>query len=127
MRPKAQVRRFAPIPTSVHAARAFVRGSLQSRVSDDTLEEIELVVAELVTNAIIHTAQPVELTVEANGSIRVAAVDGSGQLPVKRTPRPNDIGGRGLHIVDQLCDRWGVDRISNGKCVWCEIDLDPSP
>lgn len=117
-------RRFPPDTRCVAEARAFVRAALEPKVPRDALDEIEVVVSELVTNAVVHVRQPVELTIDANGSVRVEVVDESPDQPEARAPQSTETSGRGMHIVEQFCDRWGVHVRDGGKCVWCEIDLD---
>jgi anti-sigma regulatory factor (Ser/Thr protein kinase) len=118
------VRQYPPDLSCVAQARAFVRDALDGAVSGEQLAEIELVVSELVTNAIVHAAEPVELTVQANGVVRVEVVDPAPAQPAKRLPEANSESGRGLHIVEAVCDRSGVHVVTHGKCVWCEVDLE---
>ena len=59
-----------------------------------------------------------EVVVETDGRIRIEVEDSSTDVPVLKAP--SDEGGRGLLIVDWLCDRWGVHIVRDKKCVWCE-------
>ena|SRR5436190_2981220 len=117
-------RRFPAEPSAIAEARAFVHDALQRQVPAARLDDIVLATSELVTNAIRHVGRPLDVTVQSNGSIRVEVVDPSSVEPAKRVPFPDDVDGRGLNIVDHVCDRWGVHRVEAGKCVWCEVDLD---
>lgn len=84
----------------------------------------ELLVSELVTNAIRHgrTACVLELTATPT-VLRAAVTDRGGGAPQLRHPAPEDVSGRGLGIVEALASRWGVENLSSGKVVWFEINL----
>jgi anti-sigma regulatory factor (Ser/Thr protein kinase) len=84
---------------------------------------MELVLSELATNAIRHAATPFEVVVETDGYVRIEVEDGSTRNPVKRPESITALDGRGLHIVEQVCDRWGVHIVQDRKCVWCEREL----
>jgi hypothetical protein len=55
--------------------------------------------------------------------LRVAVVDKSRRMPEPRIVGPDAIGGRGLHLIDALSDRWGTDLLPWGKRVWAEIAI----
>jgi len=111
-------------PTSVGAARRFVRDVLMSRqVSDEVVETVELLTSEVVTNAIVHGQSGPQLAVEVDGDVvRVAVRDVSPQVPVRRLGQVDDVSGRGVVIVEELASAWGVERERNGaKRVWFEV------
>jgi anti-sigma regulatory factor (Ser/Thr protein kinase) len=113
-----------PHPTSVGAARRFVRDVLMSRqVADPVVETVELLTSEVVTNAIIHGRSGPLLAVQVNErAVRVAVGDVSPELPVRRPGRLDDVSGRGVIIIDELASAWGVERERNGsKRVWFEV------
>jgi anti-sigma regulatory factor (Ser/Thr protein kinase) len=113
-----------PHPTSVGAARRFVRDVLMSRqVAGPVVETVELLTSEVVTNAIIHgRSGPVVAVHVKERAIRVAVGDVSPELPVRRLGRLDDVSGRGVIIVEQLASAWGVERERNGsKRVWFEV------
>jgi anti-sigma regulatory factor (Ser/Thr protein kinase) len=115
---------LGPHPTSVGAARRFVRDVLMSRqVAMAVVETVELLTSELVTNAILHGRSGPHLAVEIGGDvIRVAVDDISPDLPVRRRGRLDDVSGRGVMIVEELASAWGVERDGNGgKRVWFEV------
>jgi anti-sigma regulatory factor (Ser/Thr protein kinase) len=115
---------LTPHPTSVGAARRFVRDVLMSRqVADPVVDTVELLTSEVVTNAIIHGRSGPLLAVHiTEGTIRVAVGDVSPELPVRRLGRVDDVSGRGVVIVDELATAWGVERERNGtKRVWFEV------
>ena len=115
---------LTPHPTSVGAARRFVRDVLMSRrVDDDVVSTVELLTSEVVTNAIVHGRSGPRLAVTvAPDVVRVAVGDLSPDIPVRRLVRPDDESGRGVVIVDELASAWGVERERGGaKRVWFEV------
>jgi anti-sigma regulatory factor (Ser/Thr protein kinase) len=117
-------RGFDHSPASVTAARRFVTETLRG-VAADTIEVVELLVSELATNCVRHTAERFELTiVRGEREIRVEAVDFGGGEPAKRSPGPTEPNGRGLQIVDMLSTEWGCEpRATGGKTVWFRVAL----
>lgn len=115
---------LTPHPTSVGAARRFVRDVLMSRqVPDGVVDIVELLTSEVVTNAIVHGHSGPQLAVEVSEHvIRVAVRDLSPELPVRRLGRLDDLSGRGVVIVEELSAAWGTEREHNGsKRVWFEV------
>ena len=115
---------LTPHPTSVGAARRFVRDVLKTRrVADGVVSTVELLTSEVVTNAILHARSGPQLAVEVNDDhVRVAVRDISSDLPVRRLGRLDDVSGRGVVIVEELASAWGVERERNGaKRVWFEV------
>lgn len=115
---------LTPHPTSVGAARRFVRDVLMSRqVADGVVDMVELLTSEVVTNAIIHGRSGPQLAVEVRDCVvRVAVSDLSPKLPVRQAGRLDDVSGRGVVIVEELASAWGVEREGNGsKRVWFEV------
>jgi anti-sigma regulatory factor (Ser/Thr protein kinase) len=113
-----------PHPTSVGAARRFVRDVLMSRqVADRVVNTVELLTSEVVTNAIIHGHSGPQLIVVVDENVvRVSVRDLSPDPPVRRLGRVDDISGRGVIIVEQLATAWGVERErGGGKQVWFEV------
>lgn len=106
-------------------AREFVRNSLGTRVIDDS-SVAELLVSELVTNAIRHGLPPIVLQVENQSEgIKVRVRDASTDLPNKLNASDDDESGRGVQLVDVLSDDWGVDLDDdgNGKEVWFSLSV----
>ena len=115
---------LSPHPTSVGAARRFVRDVLKTRrVSDGVVSIVELLTSEVVTNAIVHGRSGPQLAVSIDGHVvRVAVRDVSPELPVRRLGRLDDTSGRGVVIVEELASAWGVERERDGaKRVWFEV------
>jgi DNA-binding NarL/FixJ family response regulator len=104
-------------------ARHFVRGLLGD-TDASVLSTVELLVTELVTNAIVHASSTptVDVFVAAD-NVRVAVRDDDPSMPRPRRPDPNKAGGRGMVLLDELATTWGADPDDDGKVVWFEIDL----
>jgi anti-sigma regulatory factor (Ser/Thr protein kinase) len=115
-------RTYPPHLASAGRARAFVAQLL----GDNALDTFgaQLVTSELVTNAIIHGGTDVEVSVWVTESraVRIEVADGSSccDLPVRSPPR-HAVSGRGLSIVEQLADEWGVEPNEGGKMVWATL------
>jgi DNA-binding NarL/FixJ family response regulator len=109
-------------PTSPRAARALVRELLgEEQVA--FVESVELIVSELVTNAITHGQSSPRIEVAlTRRAVRVAVHDTNPTLPTHRQPDVDRPGGRGLHLVDHIASRWGAEPTTDGKVVWFELD-----
>jgi PAS domain S-box-containing protein len=83
----------------------------------------ELVVSELVTNAIKYGEPPIRLRLIRDGSLICEVSDASETSPHLRRARAFDEGGRGLLLVAQLTQGWGTRHSSNGKTIWCAQTL----
>jgi len=114
---------LTPHPTSVGAARRFVRDVLMSRqVADGVVDTVELLTSEVVTNAIVHARSGPQLAVEIGETVvRVAVRDTSPEPPKRRLARVDDVSGRGVVIVERLAAAWGVEQDRQGKRVWFEV------
>ena len=112
---------------SVPEARRFLEGLLRSWRMDEVLDgDVELITTELVTNAVRHAGSLTTVLVTYDGArVRVAVGDGSRALPQGRSAQDDDLGGRGLHIVDVLATAWGTTPTVEGKRVWAEVDVPP--
>jgi len=90
----------------------------------DRVERAATCASELVANAVLHGAPPIVLTVWSRADrILVTVSDTSRTPPAPRVAGDSDPGGRGTLIVGRLADRWGVDFPTEGKRVWCLIEL----
>ncbi len=91
-----------------HTASQWLTTQLRGH-SAALVEDVELIVSELVTNAVQSSATSVELTLTyAAGGVHVSVTDDGVGRPQAQEPEPTDLGGRGLRIVDTLAARWGV-------------------
>ncbi|MFD0276549.1 SpoIIE family protein phosphatase [Kitasatospora sp. NPDC127111] len=86
-------------------------------------EATELMVSELVTNAVQHATRPVTLSLVRTTRLRCEVGDDSPLLPRPRRTGPEDERGRGLQIVARCAERWGATRLGTGKVVWFEQRL----
>ncbi len=106
------------------ARRATARAAELWRLDRELTETALLLVSELATNAIRHGAPPVRLSLRLESDrLRVEITDGSPSLPRLIQPGPDQVGGRGLQIVQELAARWGAQasRQHLGKTVWFEL------
>jgi anti-sigma regulatory factor (Ser/Thr protein kinase) len=121
----APSRRFPPEPASVSQARGFVAEMLLD-VDADLIDVAQLLVSELVTNALLHAGSEIEVRVWATrGRLHVRVADEAGDRPL--IPRQVDADastGRGLQLVELLAARYGVDVDVTGKTVWFELWTD---
>jgi anti-sigma regulatory factor (Ser/Thr protein kinase) len=114
-------------PGAAAEARAAL-SLLEGRADPDSLDDVRLLVSELVTNSVRHAGArrnaKVGLAVSATPeTLRVEVSDsGAGFEPIPRSASRTEAGGWGLHLVDRLSHRWGVDRIGRSSVVWFEID-----
>jgi anti-sigma regulatory factor (Ser/Thr protein kinase) len=106
---------------SPKAARSILGVALEGFPSDTT-ELAQLLVSELVTNAVLHAESGVVLRVRIAGKrIEIAVEDSSHSHPNPKTPSGDMPGGRGLQLIDSLATSWGWDPLSGGKRVWFEL------
>ncbi|ANZ20429.1 magnesium or manganese-dependent protein phosphatase [Streptomyces noursei ATCC 11455] len=109
------------------AAVAGMRSSISDKLTEWGLDELafatELVVSELVTNAIRYGSPPVKARVLRDRSLVCEVADGSNTSPHLRYAATTDEGGRGLFLVAQLTDRWGTRYTPQGKVIWAEQQL----
>jgi anti-sigma regulatory factor (Ser/Thr protein kinase) len=104
-------------------ARRFVSDAMRAWGCEDSIADAELLVSELVTNAVLHARSETRVTVEREGTtVRVSVCDDSQARPRLRNYGPEAVTGRGLVIVDRIAKRWGVEPSDAGKCVWFEIE-----
>ncbi|MFB6815325.1 SpoIIE family protein phosphatase [Streptomyces sp. NPDC056347] len=105
-------------------AVARVRQDAARQLRDWGLEELvfttELVLSELVTNAIRHAGGPVEVRLIRAKQLTCEVSDPSATQPRMRRALLTDEGGRGLYLVAQLTTRWGSRYTRHGKTIWAE-------
>ncbi|WP_432544060.1 SpoIIE family protein phosphatase [Kineococcus sp. SYSU DK002] len=126
--PSTQVEEAAlPLSSDLRAvarARAFLAAALTAWDVAELLEEAELVLSELVTNALVHTDSPAGVTLRfqpAHRRLTVAVRDASTRHPRERDAADDALGGRGLAIVEAVSAAWGVVVEGAGKTVWAEL------
>jgi serine phosphatase RsbU (regulator of sigma subunit) len=116
---------LAPRPQTARQARRLTRRTLREWGFDSLVESTELLVGEVVANAVRFASRPLVLRLLRTDVLRCEVEDDSPIVPRMRHARLSDEGGRGLFLVDQLARRWGVTRVSTGKVVWFEQPLPP--
>lgn len=140
--PAVTARTLDPHPEAARAARRFTRDILASWDLDALADEAEVIIGELVVNAITHglgedrdhhgpgsargsrqDGTPFRVCLlRRAGEVMLAALDPSDDAPVPRQPDSEGEGGRGLQIVNALSDVWGWSPMAgHGKAVWAVL------
>jgi anti-sigma regulatory factor (Ser/Thr protein kinase) len=114
---------LAPVPASAGQARRLVRAALTEVGETVAVDSAEVAVSELVTNAILHAATIVELSIEVTErAVTISVADASPLLPVQRGWSATATTGRGLVLLASLTDEHGVaPRRPIGKAVWFRL------
>ncbi|MFD7919055.1 SpoIIE family protein phosphatase [Streptomyces sp. NPDC059740] len=115
---------LTPEPQAAGQARRMVREQLRAWGLTDLVDTTELLVSELLTNAVQHGTPPIRIRMLRLGRLRFEISDGGHLLPHLRLAAASDESGRGVRIVSLLASRWGAHRTSAGKTVWFELDLE---
>lgn len=110
-------------PVVVAQARKQATDQLTAWGLDESAFVTELVVSELVTNAIRYGRPPIQLRLIHDGSLVCEVSDAGSTSPHLRRARSFDEGGRGLLLVAQFAWHWGTRRAAQGKTIWAEIPL----
>ncbi|MDH6629692.1 PAS domain S-box-containing protein [Streptomyces sp. LBL] len=114
-----------PDPAQVAATRQDATEQLAAWGLDEAAFVTELVVSELVTNAIRYGEPPIQLRLIRDQTLICEVSDGSSTSPHLRRAHAYDEGGRGLLLVAQLTQRWGSRQTGGGKTIWAEQSLTP--
>ncbi|MFD3502599.1 SpoIIE family protein phosphatase [Streptomyces sp. NPDC058676] len=112
-----------PDPSAVAETRRNTRRQLAAWGLDEAAFVTELVVSELVTNAIRYGGAPIQLRLIRDRNLICEVSDASSTAPHLRRARTFDEGGRGLLLVAQLTQGWGTRQTYNGKTIWAEQPL----
>ena len=113
---------FEPDIHSPQAARAFLDEQLDRWGMTRVAEVTEVLVSELVTNAVVHARTDATVRVSTRADrVRVEVTDRSSEPAEMQEFSAQAMSGRGLRIVDALADAWGVDHRADGKTVWFEL------
>ncbi|MGW0910404.1 SpoIIE family protein phosphatase [Streptomyces sp. NPDC002784] len=110
-------------PRSVGRAREHARGRLQSWDLEPLVDTAELLVSELVTNALRYGEGDIRLRLLLDRTLVCEVWDAGLVQPRRRRARDTDEGGRGLQLVGLLSAAWGSRRTPRGKTVWFELPL----
>ncbi len=109
-----------PDPAVVPSVRARCRETLLEWGLEETAFATELIVSELVTNAIRYGSPPAGVRLLRGRCLICEVSDGSGTSPHMRRAATTDEGGRGLFLVAQFAQRWGTRYTPHGKVIWTE-------
>ena len=123
---RRQATTFTATPAAASEARAWLLGAAGALLDAARRAELELVISEVVTNAIRHglpggaillavTPKPEFLCVQVTD-------EGPGLVPTPGAMASDEHGGYGLFIVERLCRRWGITREASRTRVWFEFD-----
>ena len=109
---------------SASQARDFVLQHLADHDLSYLTDDVQLVVSELATNALVHARTPFTVSLRAlDRSVLLTVRDGAMSGPMVVAPRNLDLGGRGMMIVQGLSRDWGVSvDAGGGKSVWAVFD-----
>ncbi|MFJ3720067.1 SpoIIE family protein phosphatase [Streptomyces sp. NPDC090057] len=109
------------------AAVSGMRGAVSAKLAEWGLSELgfgmELVLSELITNAIRYGSDPVHVRLIRDRVLICEVADGSSTSPHLRYAATTDEGGRGLFLVSQMTERWGTRYTPQGKVIWAEVAL----
>ncbi|MFJ8198234.1 SpoIIE family protein phosphatase [Streptomyces sp. NPDC096152] len=110
-------------PAEVPRIRGAVTEQLKKWGLFEQVPTTELIVSELVTNAVRYGGAPIRLQLIRDHRLICEVTDGSSTSPRLRRARTTDEGGRGLFLVAQLAERWGTRYTAEGKVIWTEQPL----
>ncbi|MFD0067486.1 SpoIIE family protein phosphatase [Streptomyces sp. NPDC056690] len=113
-------------PSAVSRARSYATDQLSAWNLDELAFSTELMVSELVTNAIRYGRDPIRLRLILQSTLTCEVADAASTSPHLRRARTFDEGGRGLFLVAQLAARWGTRYTRDGKVIWAEQPLPDS-
>ena len=117
---------FNPSASVPRTARDAAR-ALSPPVSERRLDDVRLLVSEIVTNSVRHAGLRPEEWIRVkmrlgSGRARIEVSDTGAGFERPVDPEPLAESGWGMYLLEQIADRWGVER-NGATCVWFEIDL----
>ena len=119
------------VHASVPQARAFMRALVTTRAVQHVRDDAEVLVSELVANAVRHAAAPASTltlrVLRAGDRLRIEVHDPSPFPPRGRRVDLMDETGRGWFLVAAIADRHGTEQTASGRSVWCELTAWPAP
>ncbi|MFE7775060.1 SpoIIE family protein phosphatase [Streptomyces sp. NPDC057445] len=110
-------------PSAVAGMRAKAVGTLEDWGLSELAFGTELILSELLTNAIRYGSGPIRVRLLHDQTLTCEVADGSSTSPHLRYAATTDEGGRGLFLVAQLAQRWGTRYTADGKIIWAEQPL----
>jgi anti-sigma regulatory factor (Ser/Thr protein kinase) len=115
--------RFTPEVTTPRRAREFLARACADWHAEQYTEIGQLVISELVTNAVLHSGTDIEVELQFDhGRLRMRVHDWGSGMPMVVPPRERRVGGVGLELVSRAAQSWGVTPDPRGgKDVWCVL------
>jgi PAS domain S-box-containing protein len=110
-------------PAAVSDMRARATRVVETWGLGELTMTTQLIVSELVTNAIRYAEPPIRLRMLRDSRLTCEVADASSTAPRLRHARSTDEGGRGLFLVAQLAHRWGARHTAEGKVIWAEQEI----
>ncbi|WP_371502198.1 SpoIIE family protein phosphatase [Kitasatospora sp. NBC_00374] len=110
-------------PAAVREIRAGVTRRLDEWGLDELSFTTELILSELITNAIRYGLTPIRVRLIHERTLICEVSDGSSTSPHLKYAASTDEGGRGLFLVAQFAERWGTRYTAEGKVIWAEQHL----
>jgi anti-sigma regulatory factor (Ser/Thr protein kinase) len=110
-------------PAAVSGIRQAARARLDAWQLSDLEFSLELVLSELVTNAVRYGSPPIHVRLMYDRTLICEVSDGSSTSPHLRCAAATEEGGRGLFLVARTAERWGTRYTSQGKVIWAELSL----
>ena len=116
--------RLRPVPDACRQVRQLVNQACTAWQHSDAAATAALVATELVANVVRHAHTTMEFTMGLrDGRLSLAVRDGSRLLPRPADPKVSDAGGRGLRLIRELTESWGVLSVPDGKVVWTHLGV----
>ena len=115
--------KLGPSIDDVGVGRRFLKEQCQKWGCEKSLPDLQLVLSELVTNALVHAGTTCEVRARyTDGVLRIEVRDRGRGTPDLRAPAPDSEGGRGLMIISSMAEAWGIEtEDDNSKVVWAEM------
>ncbi|QXE35103.1 ATP-binding protein [Streptomyces sp. GMY02] len=115
---------------SARRARRLVRTALNTWGLSNLVDAGELIISELVANAVLHSGcstMRVSISRNSDDHVRITVSDSSRATPVVRKPSSDAEAGRGMLLIEAHACRWDTDVYCWGKRVWAELLVEASP
>ncbi|GGN08731.1 anti-sigma regulatory factor (Ser/Thr protein kinase) [Actinoplanes campanulatus] len=120
--PPAVRARLRPVPEACRQVRHLVTQACAGWQRSDVTATAALVATELVANVVRHAHTSMDFTLRLRGGRLIVAVrDRDRRMPRALDPGVTDVGGRGLRLIRDLTETWGVLPVSDGKVVWSRL------
>jgi anti-anti-sigma regulatory factor len=120
--------RLRPVPDSCRQVRQIITQACTAWQRSELAATATLVATELVANVVRHAHTKMDVTFGLrDGRMWVTVRDGSRRLPKRLDPGLADAGGRGLRLVHELTESWGVLPVFDGKVVWTQVAAGAAP